>query len=768
MDGNSKAGTELGAVQKTDAWGDKFVYGALSTLVSSAMLAGKYRFLIKKLATPDATAADHAKMRSLVGEMKAEYMAHTSADVEALYNKTVANPRTIYDARRSVANLAGNGNFIPRMKDKAYAWLKPVDNVLSSTDFKYTMQFNAHRGVYNEGLGIPRNTVASVVNGYVSGIRSIEFDVLETKSPEWTNVVVHDLNLNRLNGMYEDPPLEVSKHPYADLANQPIDLLNPIASAPSVLKTGLKGVMKTRDYLRNSLACTTGMTFYVDARNMAPVSFFKLLEDEVAGGDKLDMCNHVVTKVYPFELNGGTADIVQAFAARYCSGSKTDARQRLTRLKPNVLLAIGGINSEVAETVFESMLDDYGSTEFSWKYFQQRVLPLLPYSTHNIDAAQNKVGGTPIFNLTQLQNIEARSYMALKWITDFSAVSNVRVLQMAMLPSLQIIAKGNNTAEYNEMTDPAKGGKIEFAYVSAVTDNLVTFYQLVMKNTPGLSDISIRGANSTTLQACWDPVAWGSSDRYPDFGVCKWNSSAPYLPSDTSINHYYYGMPSTVTEYKTYSHYKMRNSKAIIEKIHEAKEQQGLPFAYLTTDLPEDLRAELMKMTGIAGWHLPVKYRLGGMISRNTLPKEFSPSTFEVPTWTTSMFQATRDSNTTLFDESQASYKKALNDLTKSEKALAALKSYYRVSSKRPVVLVNPVVLQKLKIEQVYWTEPLADSQYQSAESSLTNDIKMATEALKALELSFYAAFGVAIDGGAVPTPTSPVARLPPDYPEDY
>lgn len=781
---NSDEG-ELDSAQSSDAWDGKFRFGALSTFYSSYLLGGEFRYLIPALAVPSPSSADIDRLRSDVEKVVEKFQTATDAQFIAAFKGQSTTPnvgcmtRNIYDVRRSILNLTGNAKFVaamPRHRD-----LADLDDILRRSDreFQSQVQYNAHRGLYNEGLGVPRNTVASVVNAYVAGIRSVEFDVLETHHTDnqpATNVIIHDVNVNRLTASFDGSAVTVGRWAFDDLLELPIDMLNPIGASPTAIKTSLAGLMTTTDFLKTTLAVTRGMALYADARNYAPVSLMKLLVD--AGGRHSEFNDHVVTKIYPFELSGGCFDLVSEYAKRYKAGDISASLEELRALAPNFLLAIGGINTQATERVLQSnardTIEPFGAYKFSWDIYS-KIKSHLPYVSEAHGAKWNVDPSSKgeLFKLRELEVIEARTYLALRWIVDFYAIARVRVIQVPLLPSLKSISEHLNSKEWEAMV--GKGRNLSNANVSAITDNIIAFFQyLKSPASKEFDELTVLGPDGAHhLHDLCGTTGWGSSDRYPDFGICNWNhsTSLPSGDADTwsEMQHYYYGMPSTVVTYKgSYYNDKLRNSAAIEELIDSFKNYQ-LPFCYLTTDLPEDLRAKSMGSI-ISG---AIKYRIGGMIDRSISEphgvKVLNPKTFVIPPWGGRLFGAARDKAPQLFNELNESFAKLSGDLTALRRVRDVLQASDQDWAGVRRVIVEEEALRELGITAAYCVDQPDHERVVVALKQIDEDMALLSRHLNEISDACFAQFSVRLDGSnpAKPVPNG-LAIAQREHPEWY
>lgn len=714
------------AEYETDAWGDKFKYGAYSTLVSNDLLAREFRRLVPMLADPN---ADKETLRKMVAELHQRFLKLTEEEVVKIIERAERRESlTMFDPRRSaVESRAANEEFMRRMA-KYKKELEPVDSILESSNVNgfasAAIQFNAHRGLYNEGLGIPQNSVAGVVSAYVAGLRSVEFDVLETK--DYVSVIAHDTVTNRLNGAYDLPPVTISTRKYDEIKGTSVDILNPLGGSSSTWRTSMR-MQTTQDFLEKVNATTSGMTVYVDARNFAPVSVVKLFAAQPILGA------NAVIKVYPFEMGAGTYSLVAAYAERYANSNEKMAVEDIAKARPNLLLALGGVITEVTEGVTLTNKLNIGAKDFNWIYFKVKVAPMLPYTSVSQDNKFQTIDGKSIFSENELKSLEARTFLALRWMMDFSAVGNVRVQQVAMLPSLMGIVESKDVTEYDKMAE-----KGNFREMSALTDNLTTFYNLVMLDKV---DVHLYTQNSDKfpLKTAWTPMAWGSSDRFPDFAFAK--SSGTGIDQNT-LRDFVYGMPGTAGAKDDYYAKKMRNTTAILAKIEEMKKQR-LPFQYLTTDLPTDLRAAQMGLFG-EGWPKEMLYRPNGIVIPSMTPNDIGK--YNLPTWVTEVFGDARQIDRVQFAADLKAYNDLLAEWKKKVAAVASLGAYEQSLN----VLVNAVALEAIGQKDHAYYDGGKDNKFDNAIITLGEKIGSDDTKLKEKAADFREKYGVNVDGSPV------------------
>lgn len=671
------------AQYKTDAWGSKFMYGAYSTRVSSALLGTRYRDLIAGLSDPR---ADPAVLATQVANVREAYRRLSEQEVRELL--TVRTPSIFEEARSVVPDDAANRAFMLEMRDpRNQAAYEPVDHLLTPDGFRSAaLQFSTHRGLYNQAFGIPQNTPASVINAYIAGIRNVEFDVLETSDN--VNIVIHDIVTNRLDGSYSAPPKYVKKWMLADLRATHEDILNPLGAAPATEKTGVNNLVTTERFLDVVNAATTErpgegsvMTLYADARNYAPVSLLRLF------ANRPELGRNVVTKIYPFEMGGGLTNLLQAYAERYTRGDTRAAAAEIARANPNVLLALGGAPSESTEEVLLAPSLGAGAVNFSWDDFR-RISPSLPFSSsRGVADPSNVMRGQTVFTQDELAAIDAKTFLFTRWVMDFAAVSNVRVLQTILLPSLQTIIATGNQAEYAAMSaKDAADNRI----LSAVTDNFNEIYRMVM--TRRLQVTLHTPTGDVNLADRWRGTKFGSSDRYPDYQL-RATASGPI----SVVASFYYGMPGTVgrKDRESYSAYRMRSTEAITSQIAEMQ-RNNLPFSYLTTDLPEDLRAIYM---GTPGWPRDIVYKPGGLIKAGT------PASDKAPKWATELWGDYR--RRPGFNDDLNAIEELVRQRDVLDRSITRLNAYNATYATVPGVLVDKGALAAIGDPRPYFAGPL-------------------------------------------------------------
>lgn len=721
------------AQYKSSDWDGKFLYGAYSTLVASDLLGNKHGALIPKLSDPASSLSDLAQQ---VDSVKDEYDGQTESQVDAIV-KWAAEGRTgsIFEEERSVVpNKAANQAFLARMLANK-AQLAPVDNMLQPTGFKSpAIQYNTHRGLYNNAYLIPQNSPASIVNAYISGIRNVEFDVLESRDN--INVVVHDLVVNRLDGSYLAPPKFVKKWDYTGLQNTKENILNPLGATPSVEVTSIKTLMTTERFLTVVDATTSGMTLYADARNYAPASLLKLFVDKPA------LKANVVTKLYPFEMGGGVASLLPVYAARYKGDDVTAAGREIETSNPNLLLALGGAPTEATEEVQLSTAMNAGAVNFSWGEFGA-IAKNLPFSRTS-GATFKKFRGADVFTTAELAAIEAKTFLFARWTMDFAAVGNVRIFQTVLLPSLAGVIASDNAATYAAM---APGDKM----LSAVTDNFIAIYKGVMSDALKVTITKPSGATAP-LKSAWTGAGFGTSDRYPDYQFATRNGDGSV--NQATLRSYYYGMPGTVGPLKEdYYSKQMRSSSAITRHIAEAN-TQGLPFRYVTTDLPEDMRAGAMGLFGTS-WPAEIGYKPGGMIKAKLNPPHIS--TYNPPAWTANLWGTLRLQPTFAADLSAVSAKVSERDGL--QKSLLRLKAFYETRKAGPAVLVDPAAIAAIQAPAApYFDDTLSSGVYGEGVTALNLRLTPVVADVDRLTKAFATKYGVNWDG----TPVTAKSRIDP------
>lgn len=719
-DGNSKilpdACTNPSTIVKsnpyrTTVWSDnsvqsgvsgKFMYGGYTTLISSHIMGINHKELINALNNADSTDLDISRR---ISDFENDYCNQTDSTIRSILSFAQHDMSdSIFEEERSaIVNDVQNTAFINAMPVNIE--LKPVDNIIIGGAFQSNnFQYNTHRGLYNSAYGIPQNSLASIVNAYVSGIRSVEFDVLETLDNK--NIVIHDLTTNNTTGNFNSPPEYVSLHKFSDLKNRPMDILNPLKDTPTVQKTNVNNMLLSERFLYVIHKFLPGMTAYIDARNNAPVSMIEILNRHPEYKD------NIVIKVYPFTLKGGVNSLVNTYK-RYTNGNAVTAAADIAKIHPNVLLAMGSAATQANEVV---SANDYST--FNWNMFRSSsVLPKLPFTRSN--TWYNQRLKKP-FTYEELIAIESMTYNLSKWAFDFSAITNVMVYQVNINPSLKYLIDNNNTTEIDLMP---VGDKI----LSAAIDNFVTLFNQVKNTNSPIITLNLPDGSKKPLQNELKKIRWGFSDRYPDYTFALKNNNDSV--KQETIRDFLYNMEGTVYERNDYSAMKMRSTRAAMDKIIEMK-AQGLNIGYATTDLPTDLRQGAMGLLGKNNLPSDITYRASALIKQKYLPKDIAK--YVRPEWTNHLYgDVVGKDKIDIFNTVVANILKQKNsEIPRLEGAIEAINTAKVTFNQGSVPITNQTVLSIIgAYEPVFYKDK--SEQLNQALNILQMDLKAANFYLK-------------------------------------
>ncbi|MDA5192818.1 glycerophosphodiester phosphodiesterase family protein [Govanella unica] len=630
-------------------WQGKFRYGAYSSLISSHVMGTKFHHLIVELSKP--LPLDEVGRNKKIGELRIGIKEFKDA-YEGLKEEEIDNiikyakedrTESVYEEERSVvASVKQNDVFIEGMK--SHAGLAPVDRLIQDNKFiSDNFQFNTHRGLYNNAYGIPQNSLAAIVNAYVVGIRSVEFDVLSTK--DHVSIVIHELTTNSTTGNYNDGPVKVQDLNFDDIKATKIDILNPIGPNPDVEKTGIVNIMRTDDVLAVVHELMPEMTLYIDSRNDAPIALIKLI------GEQPKYRDHVVLKIYPFLLHGGVEDLV----VNYAKQTRLDleaARKKIREIRPNVLLASGNAESESNGDVQINEIKAFG-----WHDFKKHTKD-LPFSTDSAIGIENYK--TASFTPNELQDIERQTYQMFLWTMGFSDITNVLIYQMSAIPSLTLLLKANNKTEIFLMgrQNVIKG---------AVQDNFMKLYEKVMGDKLNL----VIGAQAETyaLKKLIENARFGLSDRYQDLTVAGRLGEDDSYIDQLSICGFIINMGGTIEASNSYGYSKMQSTKAMVDRAKELN-SSFVKVVYATTDLPEDLRLAFMGALGKHGFPSDIRYRPSSLIKEKYM--KGLASEFKLPDWTKRLYKVA-EGNGGEFDKAYAEYTALKKEVEEEEKKRYAL-----------------------------------------------------------------------------------------------
>jgi hypothetical protein len=659
----------------TNVWEGKFKYGAFSSLIAAHIMRMEFPHLLVKLNRP-ITGYDEIK-RDVNTFIKRYNDLPEWKIREIMFFALGDRTNSIFNEERSVIkNERQNKEFIKRMKSNM--GLMPVDDLIIKDEFiSKDFQFNTHRALYNNAYGIPQNSLAAILCAYVVGIRSIEFDVLETNEDNNYHIstVIHDLSTNRLSGEFNLPPIYVGKKTYSQIESTYIDILNPLAESQSVQRTGVLRLLRTVDVLEFAKNITPSVTLYIDARNNSPVSVIELLEGYPIFRDLF------VLKVYPFTLNGGPYSVVAEFAKRK-SISKEDAIKRLKKINPHLLLALGSTAAQASELSFVG-----GYSDFRWPVFQDERKH-LPFS-REAEVSKNEFLGNKIFNNDELRTIESMTYRLFKWSMEFPSIGNVLVFQVTLVPSLRELvdtqSKESSREEFNLMPQDEKIN-------TAAIDNFIALYKRVVDG--GLNvNVELGSGQSAYLRDEISKTAFGFSDRYPDYTLANFDKEGNI--DQKSIRNFSYSMEGTVYTNDTYAMKKMRSTLAAMTKYDEMK-ADGLPIQYATTDIPTDFRAAMMGMNYIPS---DIQYREGAIIKSRFTPTDIA--NYSPPDWTSRMYGDAYKISPNTFDDDLLS----ILELIKEINNLYGVLDSINISNEFRTIMLNPASLQRLN-----QTEPVVVS----------------------------------------------------------
>ena len=694
---------------KTDKWGGKFYFGAYSTLVSSYLMGIEFPDLIELSNDPSRNAE---QLERRIYQFQIRYLTFTCDELYNLIDEFNAHGGTnsIFDMDRSNLTTPYLASLFKNNMDDRF---KPVDEILTPEGFKSTnFQFNTHRGLYNNSFGIPQNSLAAIINAYVAGIRSVEMDVLETQ--EHAVVVIHDLVTNRLDGNFVNAPEYVGLYNSAQITTVPMDILNPLGNEPEVAGTGLtiSRADAILDFISDYLC---EMTVYLDARNDTPVSMLKLLDEHPEYRD------FTVIKMYPFSLSGGVSDLVRVYHDRYMQTSSIEAtRKHIANLRGNFLFVLGAANGEYNPEVFVEGLIDFG-----WNKFQEET-KYLPFSRKN--QTLNHFEGEQVFSNDELAKIESLSYQMFNWSMGLTGITRARVLQLAVMPSLEHIITHNDEDEFHEMPQKAK-------ITSAASDNFLrlvdrvlsdelqlkvkTYYNMKNSNStegksgkndkttepPIKEDLRRTAGNDcnvpseANLKDCLKGVVLGFSDRYPDYSFAKRDGEGNVLQE--TLRDFYYKMTGVVYSQEGYVAEKKRSTQAALEKMRE-RENKTLKYQYATTDLPTDLRLAFSgNLVDKDGVPIDFRYRASGLIKQKYTPVNIEA--YSPPQWTEQLYWRWRRTDVEAFDEG---YKKWMDAFQQGSKNRKLLYNMFIVSNVEGTLVIDFETLEKLG-----YTDPVTADQ---------------------------------------------------------
>ena len=443
-------------------------------------------------------------LKSAIQAYKTAYESLTKAEVEKIVNNALGDhTQSIYEEERSViVTEEQNVMFMQAMAQ--HPEMKPVDSILNENgEFINTdnFMFNAHRAAYNHAYGIPHNSMAAVLVGYVAGIRNLEWDVLETNEATGVNkvnVVSHDLATNRLTGDFFGGSQLVSANSFDTIRNITYTILDPLADMPSIETNSNVKLLKSVDMMRfiHSYLTPTegaaGILSYIDARNDSPISFLKLLHDNT------EYKNKAVVKFYPIgkaanhpadiHMDLGINHIIDEYATRYTSGNKVQAKQEISTM--NALLVIGSYSFTYENG--QGVAHDSAVTK------QNLIDAGMPYSVSSTSGAKT-FDGQAIFDTATLQKIENETWGYFQGIAGYAKHMNLKVLQFSLYKSLfnlhERIEKEGITEDIRTYYE---GISAESKVLSAVLDNLIYLHDQTKKGTFDGQEPTLRQRLNTT------------------------------------------------------------------------------------------------------------------------------------------------------------------------------------------------------------------------------------------------------------------------------
>ena len=566
--------------ERTDAWGDKFIYGAWSTLISSYLLGVEFKDILPLM---NDIHANSTQLRERIDAYIQRYQSLTEQEVKDIITYADNDMSgSIYEEERSViATPEQNAMFMQAMHQ--HPELSPIDNILGESGFTSTnIQFNAHRSGYNHAFGIPQNSMAAVLNAYVAGIRNVEWDILTTT--DGVSVVSHDLATNRLTGDYFNVRQMIEQSTYDQVRDTEYTVLNPLSAAPEYTSSGIK-LHTSADMMAFINEYTPEIVSYIDARNDAPIAFAQLLNSVP------DYKEKAVIKVYPFTLGGGVDQFIDKYATQYTSGDLEQAKQQLSDVNVLLVFTVREFNDNV--------LDDT-SLEL-----QDLIDAGIPYRVGSTDSAL-QFDGQDIFTEEQLESIQTKTQIAIEGIAGYAARMNVQVIQYAAHWPLSLLTQNPVTddtrAIFNGLSDDRKLRAAVTANVTYLIDKIKT------------GDLTA----TPSLEGRFDDVSYGFSDRYPDYHFAE--RDADGNAEQGTLNHYYYEVVRGKVEVKfSEGAVFMRDSHSLLGQLMSRND-----YRYITTDLPTDLRLGYMGLLGKEGIPDRILYHPAGLIKERYNPEDLN------------------------------------------------------------------------------------------------------------------------------------------------
>lgn len=722
IDAKDESPARLQNRHRTDAWGNKFPYGAYTTTISSMFLAKMHPDIIVNLADPKKHWEELGKRLPVIRQqflnLSEEAIDQFLKEVREQKTPTVFNSwrdfcLTDEQNQLFIEAMAIEGNkkqFMP--VDKLYPW-----------DLRFPWQLNTHRGLYQNSCLIPQNSVAAVFNAYIAGIRNSEFDVLESK--DFVNVVIHDLVTNRLDVSYDAPPKYVALWPWKDLEPTEIKIMDPLGEAPDGTSTGINRLCPTEDMLLAIRKFMPEMTVYLDSRNHSPVSLLKLLYDNEL------LRPGVIGKIYPFELGGGVYDIVKAYADRYTEKNSESAVKQLRTARLPMLLATNGLPTQALERSARSQ--EYKlSSSYAWDIKTEEGEPLLkvlPFSPFNETSPYNA-----IFDKKKTDEIVARTALFTRWVTDMSSICEIAVLQMGLTPSLVYLVDHELNKELEDIPAADK-------LISAINDNFLTIYSLVMSDKLKIT-VPVSDSETKSLRELWNRMSFGTSDRYPDFAFALRGENGEVIQE--TLKNFYYFMDGTVYYKDDYAIRLTRSTEAVKK---QAARWEPVPSPtqkaiYLTTDLPTDLRTMWMGLSGKEGFPQWMDYRAGGVVKEKANPKHYI--NWKPRKWSTEMFGKLRAQDP---EEFAKLYNSIKDKVQKVRDPIRAALSALEANQAAPLVVVNARLLEELQETKGYFEGKIPAEKAEEIAKRLLEQLQKVEFEIKEQEKVFAEKYKVNWDG---------------------
>lgn len=709
---------------RTDRWGDKLIYGSLSTLISSYVIGIEYPRFVRNVQDPNVS-VDQLKREA--AQIRQRYSCLSDFEVKKILD-LAGNDRslTVYEEERSaLLKEAQRSDFMAAMTPKSN--FRPGDYAVNDgyfTDLQ-SYQTAAHRALYNNAFGIPQNSLAAVFNSYLSGITTIEIDVLETASSDkYRNIIIHDLTTNRLNGDYNNPPHYVGMHGYeGDLEKTSLRVVNPMSDIQESQSTPVPNLVTLDRLFAVVRALTPSATLYLDARNDSPVSYISVLKDNS------DVKDRFISKVYPFTLTRGYFDIVSKYAER--TGAEFDkAWSEIYSIRPLFLMVVSGSPNQISDDVYVNKVSDFDLDRF------QNITSRLPFS-RNSSQSFNKFAGDVIFSSAELALIEAQTFKLFRWSTDMNAIGNVLVLQESSRPSLVNVVNRTDAAEFAKMSQDDK-------IAEATTDN---YNALLLMIKDGSVPVFVSGPSGEKISMTdvLRSTLIGISDRYPDFTVAGRLSDDQI--DEGMLNDFVYNIKGPVVRPKGYAAEKSQSAKASAERFDELN-QLGLTARVITTDIPIDLRAVMWKRS-FPQYNLPddQRFHYNAVVKEKFNPSDISK--FDVAGWTKRLYGDVYVKYPTTLD---ADIAKINSSETLRDVYLASATVLQAAESSDTFILTNADSLKRLAASQPVLSNSIDREKLKQALASASLDYETARVNTVNLINQFEKKYGVPYFGSQLPS----------------